>query len=471
MANITFVGTGVATAGTFAAGGADWNTGTNWSGGMVPTGADTAVLPGGTAAANVILSGGSYTVANVAIDSENLFVGATGDFGGTGAGNLTATGTISVVNGYNLVSVAGSTITATGGFSIGSGVEMGGGGTFNGPIINAGTVRADGNDFALGAMIVNASTIAGPGTIDILAGSTLELNAPTSQLLHIDNSHGTILGTATLELDQPATFAGPLVIGAGDTLDLFLQGQTISGATINSGGTLVVSEGGTTESFILQGGSYAVSPATSSLPGYAELTLGVVCFARGTRIATSTGPVAVENLTAGDGVVTARGESQRITWIGRRRVDCRRHPEPHKVWPIRIRAGAFAPGVPERDLRVSPQHAIFDEGVLIPARFLVNGSTVTQEHAASVEYFHVELERHDILLAEGLPAESYLDTGDRATFENAAGAIVLHPDFARWAWDGQACAELKVIGPELDAVRAKLAQRVEAIAEQVSIAS
>jgi collagen type I/II/III/V/XI/XXIV/XXVII alpha len=78
------------------------------------------------------------------------------------------------------------------------------------------------------------------------------------------------------------------------------------------------------------------------------------------------------------------------------------------------------------------------------------------------DYYHVELERHELLLAEGLAVESYLDTGDRASFENGGGAVVLHPDFARLVWDGRACAELKVTGPELDAVRARLERRAGA---------
>lgn len=189
----------------------------------------------------------------------------------------------------------------------------------------------------------------------------------------------------------------------------------------------------------------------------AHVLVAPVCFARGTRIATPAGSVSVEDLRGGDIVVTASGENRRITWIGRRRIDCARHPDPRQVWPVRIQADAFGPGLPARDLHVSPQHAIFDEGVLIPARLLVNGRTVTQEPMASIEYFHVELQQHDILLAEGLPAESYLDTGDRATFENGGEAMILHPDFSRWAWDGRACAELKVVGPEIEAVRGKLA--------------
>ncbi len=199
----------------------------------------------------------------------------------------------------------------------------------------------------------------------------------------------------------------------------------------------------------------------------------VVCFARGTRLAGPDRDTAVEHLAVGDVLRTEAGGQRRIIWIGRRRIDCTRHPNPGAAWPIRIAAGAFGPGLPARDLLLSPQHGVFAAGVLIPVKCLANGSTVRQEARPSIEYFHVELDRHDIVLAEGLPTESYLDTGDRAGFENGGAALVLHPDFARRAWDAGACAELKVIGPEVAAVRARLAERARAggVPDQVDAAS
>jgi hypothetical protein len=106
-----------------------------------------------------------------------------------------------------------------------------------------------------------------------------------------------------------------------------------------------------------------------------------------------------------------------------------RHPSPETIAPIRIARGAFAENMPHRDLLVSPDHAMFVDGRLICARQLVNGSTIRQEKGlTSVEYFHVELDAHAILLAEGLPAESYLDTGNRGFFANSGEPLVMHPD-------------------------------------------
>ena len=85
--------------------------------------------------------------------------------------------------------------------------------------------------------------------------------------------------------------------------------------------------------------------------------------------------------------------------------------------------------MPHTDLLLSPDHAIFVDGKLICGRQLVNGSTIRQEFDwTAVDYYHVELDQHAILLAEGLPAESYIDTGNSGFFANSGAPLVLHPD-------------------------------------------
>jgi hypothetical protein len=192
--------------------------------------------------------------------------------------------------------------------------------------------------------------------------------------------------------------------------------------------------------------------------GGTDITI-MPCFAAGTRIATERGEVAVEELRIGDAVLTAGGAARPIVWIGERLVDCRRHPQPALAWPVRVRAGAFGEGLPVRDLLLSPDHSVFVDGVLIPIRYLVNGATIAQESVSGVHYFHVELDRHGILLAERLPAESYLDTGNRHVFANGAAHMALHPDFAPLGWD-DACARLATSGAAVATVRQRLIARV-----------
>ncbi|PZW39844.1 hemolysin type calcium-binding protein [Humitalea rosea] len=192
-----------------------------------------------------------------------------------------------------------------------------------------------------------------------------------------------------------------------------------------------------------------------------EALLALPCYLRGTRILTSSGEVPVEALRAGDLVVTCLGRGARlkpVLWLGHRHLDLRRHPQPRLCHPIRIRAGALADGVPGRDLLVSPSHALCLEGHLVRAEDLVNGATITQERREEVAYFHIELAAHDILLAEGTPAESWLDQGNRAHFSNAPVAA-LRPDLAAGGADGFCL-------PFLDAAAcAALAQRLAARAE------
>jgi hypothetical protein len=120
-------------------------------------------------------------------------------------------------------------------------------------------------------------------------------------------------------------------------------------------------------------------------------------------------------------------------------------------------------------LVLSPDHAVFVcsgdtgwQGALIPIRHLINDATIVQTPVDAVRYFHVELDNHDVLLAEGLPAESYLDTGNRSAFSNGGGATMAHPDFALRVWDKKGCAPLVLDGPVLTAVRASLIREAEA---------
>ena len=120
-----------------------------------------------------------------------------------------------------------------------------------------------------------------------------------------------------------------------------------------------------------------------------------------------------------------------VRWIGWRQLDLMRHPDPGVARPIRVRKNAISDGLPCRDLLVSPDHGLFVDGRLIPAKLLVNdGSIAVDISARSVAYYHVELDRHAILFADGLPSESYLDTGNRCMFANASGPTALHPMFA-----------------------------------------
>ena len=195
------------------------------------------------------------------------------------------------------------------------------------------------------------------------------------------------------------------------------------------------------------------------------------CYAAGTRIRTARGEVPVERLREGDMALTVSGSTQPIGWIGHRRVDFRRRPNRQRFLPVRVAADAFGQGLPERDLVLSPDHAVFVENVLIPIRHLVNDSTIVQIDCDTITYYHVELPRHDVLLAEGMPAESYLEAGARNAFANFDGAIQLHPDFApprdhyAMLWESEGYAPLVVSGEPLDRARRNLARQAALIVQ------
>jgi hypothetical protein len=167
-----------------------------------------------------------------------------------------------------------------------------------------------------------------------------------------------------------------------------------------------------------------------------------VCFAAGTLIATPDGDVAVETIKSGDPVLTAGGASRAVKWMGHRSLDLRAEVHPETSWPVRIAAHAFAPAKPASDLVVSSAHALGVEvdgaQVLIPAGCLVNGTTVSEMPVERITWWHVELESHDLLLANGMPAESYLDMGNRNFFIEEGGTTdrleatrTAHEDYCR----------------------------------------
>ena len=418
---------------------------------------------------------------------------ASGAHVGYGGNLINAGQTISttVTSGGVLFNLSGTVLSTT---IQTSGIELDflSGAISSDSIINGGLDGIAGGAVAIGA-VVNAGgeqVVAGQvnfgGTLTPLAGGTASGTTIHSGGGQFVNISGTASGT---QIDS----GGRMVVNSG--------GSAV-GATVSSGGVEIVSSGGSATSTTLEiggtidlasfayaaGGSASLNSTTDVLTiteggsstqlqlagsysgEYFHLTSatgggtlitqdGQPCFCRGTRILTERGEVAVEDLQVGERLMTRSGAARPIRWIGHRSVECRHHPRPHDVWPVRISAGAFGTGQPHRDMMLSPDHAVFIDGVLIPVRFLINGATIVQLPAERVGYWHVELETHDIILADGLTCETYLDTGNRGAFENGGPAIQIHPDFALRIWDAQACAPLVRDGAELEAARSWLLER------------
>jgi hypothetical protein len=157
---------------------------------------------------------------------------------------------------------------------------------------------------------------------------------------------------------------------------------------------------------------------------------GAHCFLKGTQILIAQGERSIEDLRVGEMVLTVSGEAKPIKWIGHMRFERDGQASwDDEVAPVKIARGAFNGDLPHRDLYVSCCHRFFINGLLIPARDLINGRSITQLSSMTadvLEYLHVELEDHDVILANGAPAETLDGNADRADFDNFDEYVALY---------------------------------------------
>lgn len=194
-----------------------------------------------------------------------------------------------------------------------------------------------------------------------------------------------------------------------------LVGKQVAVITLSNGTKyFFVEDGSGTQAlmdFMSNGNIRLTAPNDNPPPDY-------VCFCTGTLIATPSGERKVETLVAGDMVLTAEGQAKPVIWIGATQVSRATLLASENVRPIMISANSFGPGRPAQDLRVSPQHRVLIEcphcellfgvdAVLVPAKFLVGKLAEVAAPEEDVEYFHILLADHDMLLSNGLPTESF----------------------------------------------------------------
>ncbi len=235
-----------------------------------------------------------------------------------------------------------------------------------------------------------------------------------------------------------------IVINNGPLQDVDYQ-SLVSGGQPGAGefsvGQSISFNGGTTNTYTGQTSEGPVIQGTYLHSNNAGLTVGqslpylvsafTVCFLAGTLIRTPVGDVPVEALSIGDPVTTADGRTAPVRWVGVQSV-VTLFADPLRSLPIRIAAGALGEGLPIRDLCVSPDHALMLDGVLVQAGALVNGTTIVRETAMPERftYYHVELDDHALILAEGVPAETFVDNVTRRRFDNFAEYAALYGEAA-----------------------------------------
>jgi Hint domain-containing protein len=296
--------------------------------------------------------------------------------------------------------------------------------------VTVGTITASDAYFGAygaGARFVDESTTDTGNFYYASDGGFFELSATAP----VSTSFFEYNGVGTLALNDPGTINAFALedLGAGDVLEL--PGTSVSEVSFGTNSLIVTTNDG---SYDFTNVTYASGPTINSFTAAPDTSTGLeaitfaVCFYKGTLIRTPAGEVPIEKLSIGDTVATWRGGAAPIRWIGRQTVSIR-FSDPSRILPIRIKAGALGDHVPSRDLLVSPDHAILVEDVLVQAGALVNGSSIVRETNVSetFTYYHVELDDHSLILAENIPAETFIDNVDRLSFDNWHEYEVLYP--------------------------------------------
>ncbi len=408
-----------------------------------------AVSNGDTIDSEAVASTLATNFTNAAGGSITIGAGSTLDLGINAATNALYSATNS-----GALTLAGGTITDGGTLTDAAGGSIAGFGTVSGAVANGGKFDASGGTLTF------SGAVTGTGTAFVETGAKLAFGASVAAGQAVN-----LVGTGELDLATPAAFAGTIDgISATDTVDLTTVGFDSTGhANLLAGNVLQVTENGNTYNLQLDptqnfSGEFFHLAADLSGTGTAITESTLPCYCRGTQILTPRGEVAVEELVIGDQIVTHTGAHRSIKWLGRRSYGGRFVLGRKDILPVCIKAGALAENVPQRDLWISPQHAMYLDGVLIEARDLVNGVSVVQaESVNAVDYFHVELDSHDVIIAEGALSESFIDDNGRGMFQNGHEYRTLYADAAEE--QKQYCAPRCYDGDELEAVRRRVAAR------------
>lgn len=498
----------------------------------VTSGNELDVLSGGAASATTVLGGGlevillggfelGATLSGTAFlpqsfGVQNVFGSAVGVIAGVGGQQNVESGGVAIGTTVNsngeqdVFGLASNAVISNGGVQfvsaggVASGTFLGSGGLeavfaggmdFNATIAGdhqhvfgtavGGTIQNGGVQFVDSGGFSSATTVLAGGLEQVFLSGTTVGAVISGGTVELQSG-----GDATGGIDFRLVAGGRLIVDGATmpttTVSGFVSGDAIDLANIafdsaghadlvNSGSIhnqLQITESGTTYTFQLDPNQdfsgdffHLAGDGTSGTLVSEDQT---ACYCRGTMILTPRGEVPIETLAIGDHVATLSGRAQPIKWIGRRSYDGRFISANRAVLPIRVATGAIATGMPARDLWISPEHALYVDGVLVPARLLLNGASIAQADTVDqVDYFHLELETHDIVFAEGAPAETYVDCDNRGMFQNATAFAALAPGNARRPWDF--CA--KRVTPESAeaiAIHAQLAARARLLGYQMT---
>ena len=334
-------------------------------------------------------------------------------------------------------------------------------------------VVQSGDTFAVGTHTIVASATDTAGNTGTAAPFSFDVFDPSSTNA-IAFEAGEVLDIAPTDFTVTGQFL-PIIQNFGSTDQIVISNVSdtpygsIDGATPGSydatTGTTTVSltDAGSQVATLTFMGDYQDTTFFTAVSGGNIEVDEVACYCAGTHILTSSGEKPVEELKIGELLVTFNGAMRPIKWIGRRSYGGRFVMGRKDILPICFKAGSLADNVPGRDLWISPHHAMCFEDeaqgrLLIEAKDLVNGVSIVQaEHVDEVAYFHIELETHDVIIAEGALSETFVDDDSRGMFHNAHEYRAQYPDTAPAV--AQYCAPRLDHGYEVERARHRIASR------------
>ncbi len=329
--------------------------------------------------------------------------------------------------------LAGGTLAASG-LGVAAGGLVSGQGWIGAAVDDGGTLQAS------GGLLRVSGAISGSGAVLIGGGAALSAAFGIAASVSVAFTGG----NATLDLFGSAVSTGATITGLGASPGngIDLTGAAVTAAVYTDlggglGSLALTGPGGSLGALTLAGEDSGASAVIGSDGHGGSLIQLVPCFVAGARIATPDGPVPVERLRPGDLVLTPDGP-RRLRWAGRRRCDGAAAAE---LRPVCIGQGALGGGLPERDLWLSPRHAVMLGRTLMPAIALLNGGSIRRGPPGVVRYHHLGLDRHALLLAEGVLAESWMPSAV-AAFDWESGERPA---------PGPPCAPLLDSGPALEA--------------------
>ena len=382
----------------------------------------TLLVDDGGTAAGTIVNNGTFTA-----DSGGVALGTTVN-GGTFTVASSGSAVVTIVNGGWLMVNSGGTAAGTilngsmavdsGGIATDTTVNSNSWlGVVDGGILSGGTYIASG-----GTMELYGAT-SGAGIINIASGGTLQIEGttmPTNVISGLpDGARIDIVSLASVTHIE-ATASSTTLVGKDNV------GNAVT-YTLNTVNTIQNADG-----------TYRAEVTTDYEGGlYLE-----VCFLAGSMIQTPSGPTAVEALRVGDKIVAYEDGAEttrHVTWDGHAHCTVRPHlPDDEAGYPVRILRGAITEGVPYKDMLITPEHCLFFNGRFVPVRMLVNGRSIFYDKSITAyNYYHVETERHSVIMADGMFTESYLDTGNRRAFRQN-GTVVSIGKTNHLTWDDAA---------------------------------